>query len=370
MNFVDPSANRYIHLLNYAIDIEVSLEIMYRMIEIGGKDFLLKTSIRDCTALHYIFVHNRRLQLVPKLLEIGGRDLVMKRNKYSGYTALHFACLNEDSDDNDEATKKLIEFGGKKLVMIKDHDGNTALHHVSKCVISLKTIKMMIDVGGKDLLKKKNNEGYRVVQDLALTEDPDTNDDIDETLVLLIKEGIYHNVGGEFSLGGLLVNEIIEDWYRLWDRRLWLVLRNVYRQIQLEAPNKSLPFLHSMIMIRTVTDVIRMLISLCVGIVSMKDSLGRDALDVAIEMKRPYEQGLKEILEETAKTNGWDILHCAAERGLPWNNGMQKLVIENLGEAVNGVNKETGLKLFMTAAIGGDLDTIYSLTRMDPMYIV
>jgi len=46
---------------------------------------------------------------------------------------------------------------------------------------------------------------------------------------------------------------------------------------------------------------------------------------------------------------------------------MEELVFENVDDAVNGVNEETGLKLFMVAANGGDLDTIYRLVRMDPM---
>ena len=54
-------------------------------------------------------------------------------------------------------------------------------------------------------------------------------------------------------------------------------------------------------------------------------------------------------------------------RGISWNNGMEELVFENVDDAVNGENEETGLKLFMVAANGGDLDTIYRLVRMDPM---
>ena len=106
------------------------------------------------------------------------------------------------------------------------------------------------------------------------------------------------------------------------------------------------------------------------GIASIKDTKGRYAIDVAIEMNLPFDEGLEEILEDTAVTNCWNILHCAAYHGLPWNNGMdgmRELVEENMDEAVNGVNEKTGLKLFMTAAIGGNLDTIYSLVRMDPM---
>ena len=88
-------------------------------------------------------------------------------------------------------------------------------------------------------------------------------------------------------------------------------------------------------------------------------------IDVAIETNLPFDEGLKEILEATASANDLNILHCAAYHGLPWSNGMEEIVLENVDYALKGVNEKTGLKLFMTAAIGGDLDTIYSLVRMD-----
>ena len=50
--------------------------------------------------------------------------------------------------------------------------------------------------------------------------------------------------------------------------------------------------------------------------------------------------------------------------GISWNNGMEELVLENVDD---GVNEETCLKLFMAAANGGDLDTIYNLISMKPM---
>ena len=46
-----------------------------------------------------------------------------------------------------------------------------------------------------------------------------------------------------------------------------------------------------------------------------KDTLGRYAIDVAIEENLPYDEGMKEILDETAKTYGSDLLlHHVAHR--------------------------------------------------------
>jgi len=392
MNYMYPFANDIssdINPLNQAMNMRAPLEIIYKMIDIGGKELLLKdyrnpnNSWNHCyTPLHnaFLFMYDDEdeefeeleestLNVLRKLLEVGGRDLVMKRCAIKGRTALHHAVYD---DRFDEVTKELIQLGGKELVMAKDIiSGNTALHNPRAGPVSLQIIELLIDVGGKDLLEVKNNYGVLAVQNVALCSSRDFDlDEVFKTLVILIKEGIYHNVGGEFSIGGLLVDENFEDFFAHWRLRLWLVVLEVYCLIQRKSCNESLPILHSMIMINAPKDIIYKILCRFVGVASIKDSLGRYAIDVAIEMDLPFNEGLEDILEVTASENGWSTLYCAAHHGLPWNNGMEEIVLENFDYALNGVNKETGLKLFMTAAIGGNLDTIYSLIRMDPMYIV
>ena len=392
MNYMYPFANDIssdIHPLNQAMNMRAPLEIIYKMIDIGGKEFLLKdyrnpnNSWNHCyTPLHnnaFLFMYDDEdeefeelqesaLNVLRKLLEVGGRDLVMKRCKRFGRTALHNAVYDGRYD---EVTKELIKFGGKELVMTKDIiNGNTALHNARAGPVSLQIIELLIDVGGKDLLEVKNNYGVLAVQNVALCSSRDFDlDEVFKTLVILVKEGIYHNVGGEFSIGGLLVDEKIEDFFAHWRLRLWLVVLEVYCLIQHKSCNQTLPILHSMIMIKAPKDIIYKILCRFVGVASIKDSLGRYAIDVAIEMNLPFDKGLEDILEVTASENGWSTLYCAAYHGLPWNNGMEEIVLENFDYALNGVNKETGLKLFMTAAIGGNLDAIYSLVRMDPVCI-
>jgi len=368
-------------LLNSVIKMDVPLEIIYKMIEIGGKDFVMKTNYDNgYTPLHIVFDNGSPYQLVPKLLEVGGNDLVMKRTKEDGQTALHCAYqtsrYNQENEDYDRAIATLLEYGGKELVMTRDGHGETLLFYAAK---PLKTLKKIIDVGGSEFLEQKNHMGKLAVQDVL--ENGDYEDNI-EILVFLIKEGVYLNIGGEFSLGGLLCNSFYVE-YDTWLEELFPALFIVLREIYKESPNKILPLLHSMIMAKApkfvIVDILNNVDSYMIslgdtlglyeGVTSVKDSLGRCAIDLAIEMNLPFGEGTKEILEATAKTNGLDILHCAAQYGLPWNNGMEGLVLENLDETANGVNKETGLKLFMTAAIGGNLDAIYSLVRMDPVCI-
>ena len=404
MNYMHPFIVDYSESknpLNQAVHMLVPFEIINKMIDIGGKEFLLKDYHGECyvsrwdgyTPLHHLFYRfnfdtpdnekfeekfsTLQLQLLPKLFEVGGRDLVMKKVASDGETALHCAV---NDDRNKEATKELIEFGGKELVMTKNNKGNTALHHEEfRDGMSFEIVKLMIEVGGRDLLKEENNYGELAVQSAALFEDHyiDDNEYLLTLSILLIKEGINHNVGGEFSLGGLL--EVYNDYEgdfdffffgEIWCTRILPALKEVYRQFQLEALSKTPPILHSVIELEAPKDVIADVLDNFDSITSMKDSLDRYAIDVAVETNLPFDEGLKEILEATASANDLNILHCASHHGLSWDNGMEELVLKDLDYAVNGVNEKTGLKLFMTAAIGGDLDTIYSLVRMDPMYIV
>ena len=152
-----------------------------------------------------------------------------------------------------------------------------------------------------------------------------------------------------------LLPNISFDLLLWWDCRVIPVLLAVTRHIQQEEPNKTPPLLHTMILNNTSKCFIKDVLNDFDGVVSMKDASGRYAIDVAIEMELPFDEGLKEILEVTAKSNDWDILHCAAHHGLPWNNGMQKLVSGNIS------------KLLMTANKGGDLDTFNNLIRIDRM---
>ena len=324
------------HIMFHAISRGAPLEIIHKMTEVGGKDFVMKTNFicmmnptDTCldvgTPLHGVFDDSflKKFQLeavLPKFLEVGGKDLVMKRTVGGERTALHRACTIPKRQylKHKEAIKQLIEFGGKELVMAKDTNGDTALSYAENNPISLEIMKAMIDIGGADLLKEKNFYYDLVVQAVALSERKDNHKN--DQLRLLIKEGIHHNVYGEFSFGGLLKDDIhskAEEFYlKLW----YPALKDVYYDIQNESPDKTPPFLHTMIMVKAPKEMILNVLDDLNGIVSIKDTSGRYAIDVAIETNLPFDEGMKEILEVTAKTNGWDIRHCAAHHGLPWKN--------------------------------------------------
>jgi acyl CoA:acetate/3-ketoacid CoA transferase alpha subunit len=60
--------------------------------------------------------------IIKAMIDIGGKELVIKKDNVTG-TALHSACLHGKSYD---IIKMLIEVGGNDLVTAKDDCGNNA----------------------------------------------------------------------------------------------------------------------------------------------------------------------------------------------------------------------------------------------------
>ena len=62
-------------------------------------------------------------KVLLKIIEIGGREIVMK-NTHGGDTTLFTACVHKASI---EITSKLLEVGGRELMMEKSRSGETPL---------------------------------------------------------------------------------------------------------------------------------------------------------------------------------------------------------------------------------------------------
>ena len=82
------------------------------------------------------------------MIEIGGKQLVMKNNN-NGETALHNVCKNNKKDVSvDIVVSKMLKVGGKQLVMKNNYYGETALH--SACEnenVSVGIVSKMLEVG-------------------------------------------------------------------------------------------------------------------------------------------------------------------------------------------------------------------------------
>ena len=108
-------------LLCYLQDIEINYqetrkEEMLEMVK-GKPPFLFLRGEIDCTLLHLVLyqymMNHRSKEIIIKLIDIGGKQLVMKKND-GGQTALHNACtssrrLTNKNFPSADIVSKLIE---------------------------------------------------------------------------------------------------------------------------------------------------------------------------------------------------------------------------------------------------------------------
>eukprot|EP00979_Chaetoceros_neogracilis_P008311 scaffold1853_cov287-Chaetoceros_neogracile.AAC.13 len=121
-----------------------------------------KSNIMYCnddgiTCLHQACYRGALDDIIKAMIDIGGKELVMKKGLY-GNTALHWACVHGTSYNT---IKMLIEVGGKDLVMAKDSDGETALHdfcwNIKKHIKVTDKVKLILEVGDANLLLSTKN---------------------------------------------------------------------------------------------------------------------------------------------------------------------------------------------------------------------
>ena len=96
---------------------------------------MIRTNKDGYTALHRACQQNENVsvKIISKLLDVGGRELLMMNDK-NGYTALWYwgvLCENENVLSA-EIVSNFLEVGGKELVMMTDQYKFTVLHHVCK----------------------------------------------------------------------------------------------------------------------------------------------------------------------------------------------------------------------------------------------
>jgi hypothetical protein len=120
------------------------------------------------TCLHHAASYDEApTDIIKAMIDIGGKELVMKID-INNDTVLHCACIYGASYD---IIKILIEVGGKDLIMAKDEDGDNALHCLC---IAIKThtkvaekIKLILQVGDANLLLSTKNHDEKKTLEIA-----------------------------------------------------------------------------------------------------------------------------------------------------------------------------------------------------------
>lgn len=119
------------------------------------KDLLQnQKSLNENTSLIWAIRHGADFSLIKQMVDIGGKDLVLKQNNF-GDNAVHQAVSDFDK------FKLLVDVGGTDVLLQSDKNGNTPLHSACYWGASKKTIEYLVEVGGKTLLEIENGMGQR-----------------------------------------------------------------------------------------------------------------------------------------------------------------------------------------------------------------
>ena len=230
----------------------------------------------------------------------------MEKDRYGG-TALHIACKNEHVTL--DIVSKLITLGGKELVMEKNIDGYTALHHgyfnLSRYIYSPSNSRfndvfsllvkecILSDVGGEFGIGGLFN---------AATEQVVQNNTGGEFgiggLFNVATEQIQlqNNIGGEFGIWGLSNGVLQDKIYKKWDQ-LSPALRSSIISLQ---DQQQPPILHAAILAKAPLHVIKNIINHFDYSILKVDSSGRYAIEVALEEGLCCSEGLQEIVKATS----------------------------------------------------------------------
>ena len=119
-----------------------------------AKRALSVTMLDGLNQLVLAIVRRKESRLIEKMVDVGGGDLVAAVDN-KGSNALIAASLFGSLEES--IFHKLISAGGKKALMQKDEFGNTAFHYSAAWGASMSTIKLMINVGGREILFSLNN---------------------------------------------------------------------------------------------------------------------------------------------------------------------------------------------------------------------
>ena len=358
--------------LHYTCTTLFSAEVVFKLIEAGGEDLVVEKDKNEYTALHKVFIHNDgnhdangtiSTKVVSKLVEIGGRNYVIEKN-YHGDTALHLACRHNFST---ALVSKLIDIGGQELVLETNHFGNTPLHDACKNQPSnFDVISQLIEIGGRAIVREKNNNGLHALHYFYTHQDDEYHiTTFDEDFLLIVREGITAQIGGEFGIGGLF-NVVQND----------DVQREIYEKWQNFAPSLEIvmktlhpppPLLHAALIAGAPQHII-LDITNRFNCVLIKDSMNRYPIDLAVAQGFEWNKGMQELLEATAAAQKRSSVFTAAHHGLKWINHMDEEVELHLSELEDRVDDLTGLRLFMLAAMGNasDLSSVYGIMKRSP----
>eukprot|EP00551_Chaetoceros_affinis_P010360 CAMPEP_0203685182 /NCGR_PEP_ID=MMETSP0090-20130426/48415_1 /ASSEMBLY_ACC=CAM_ASM_001088 /TAXON_ID=426623 /ORGANISM="Chaetoceros affinis, Strain CCMP159" /LENGTH=666 /DNA_ID=CAMNT_0050554369 /DNA_START=92 /DNA_END=2093 /DNA_ORIENTATION=- len=142
-------------LLHIAWRYNASLDVVSKLVKVGGEALVRETNNQGWNSLHFACRYKASLDVVSLLIEVGGEVLVRETNNW-GENSLHFACANNASID---VVSKLVEVGGEALVRKTTNNGSNSLHIACRYNASLDVVSLLIEVGGEALVRETDNQG-------------------------------------------------------------------------------------------------------------------------------------------------------------------------------------------------------------------
>lgn len=169
----------YAPVFSLAVAGGAPIGLLREMILVGGRDVVTMTDSKGNTALHEACQFESPAPIIRLLIDVGGRDLATARSG-RGHTALSLICNAGlgvrvmhgdrllpmrkqsalDGRSIVEIVDRMIDLGGRDLVLNRDAQNQTALMYAAKAPsVPEEALIRIIRAGGRQLLTMTNNRG-------------------------------------------------------------------------------------------------------------------------------------------------------------------------------------------------------------------
>ena len=357
------------NVLQHACDKNAGIEVIKKLITVGGKELIWNKDKYGMNGIHFACNRGSGIDVVLEMIKVGGQDLIMEED-HSMRTSLHHTALRYGNHD---VISKLLELGGKELLLKIDIERKNALHYyIESEKFDVDLAKQLIGIGGEELLIQPYGQHENLLESFILNRidayDVDYTKKYLDITAFLINKGMHYSIGGEFGIGGLFQGDheyyIPYTFWLHWYDNVIPSLQRVLAAQQNDANNNTVPILQAAIIHKAPIHVIQSTLDE-LDCVNITDSSNRYPLDVSIEHKFNWDEGMEDIAEAFAWTQGRPLLHVCAEHGLQWKNGMSTLISDIDISAFDTKDDSSGLFPFMLAAMGqtNDIDSLFELTK-------
>ena len=361
-------------LLHFACMTDVPINLLNEMIDKGGKDLVMAINCRKETALHLACRNNSSIEVINKIIEVGGKELLLKEN-YQGENTLYYACYYSSIIDI-QVVKRLVDLGGKELIMNVEpnhHFSTLSLLYFRRCnAPHTELIQEFINVGGEDILTLQDIEGRHALKywiqrhrDFPWTENKKA------AIRLMVAESIKLDIWSEFTIGGLICcnTPCVRNCCCMVQQERCMIWEKVVPFLEDLLRSLKQPILHAAILNRAPQIFFDQISEDHFDwSLNIRDSTGQLPIEIAMQEKLGWYEGMKQIVEKTAINEEQSVISIAAQYGVGWVNGIQEIIVQggdsNLIQYKDG---STGLYPFMLAATGNDcdLDAIFNLLHPD-----